>query len=98
MDREIEISVPSAEARIEILQKLLDGTQHQVTEEELKSVAFSAHGFVGADLASLCSCAFMQAVKRASAVTLDDFAWALSRVKPSAMREILIDVPNVSNN
>lgn len=83
-------------------------TPHKVTEDELKDVAHSAHGFVGADLASLCSRAAVRAIKRTSAggdglcgsdsviVEVEDFIWAMTQVKPSAMREVLIEVPNVS--
>jgi hypothetical protein len=106
LDREIEISVPSPSARLDILHKLLARTPHEVTEEELKNVAYSAHGFVGADLASLCSRAAVHAFKRTSAggslcgidsvaVKVEDLLWAMTQVKPSAMREVLIEVPNV---
>ncbi|XP_021917204.1 spermatogenesis-associated protein 5 isoform X1 [Zootermopsis nevadensis] len=106
-DREIEICVPSPSARLDILHKLLSRTPHKVTEDELKDVAHSAHGFVGADLASLCSRAAVRAIKRTSAggdglcgsdsviVEVEDFIWAMTQVKPSAMREVLIEVPNV---
>lgn len=106
MDREIEICVPSPNARLDILHKLLFRTPHHVTEDELRNVAYSAHGFVGADLASLCSRAAVHAVKRSGAgdglcsidsvtVRMEDLLWAMTQVKPSAMREVLIEVPNV---
>ena len=106
LDREIEISVPSPNARLDILHKLLSRTSHKITKDELKDVAYSAHGFVGADLASLCSRAAIHAVKRTSSgdglcasdpviVRMEDILWAVTQVKPSAMREVLIEVPNV---
>lgn len=106
MDREIEISVPSPNARLDILQKLLSKTPHEITEEGLRHVAHSAHGYVGADLAALCSRAAVHAVKRTYAgdvlcgtdpviVKVEDLLWSLTQVKPSAMREVLIEVPNV---
>lgn len=106
LDREIEISVPSPNSRLDILHKLLSRTSHKITEDELKDVAYSAHGFVGADLASLCSRAAIHAIKRTSAgdglcasdslvVRTEDILWAMTQVKPSAMREVLIEVPNV---
>lgn len=106
LDREIEISVPSPIARLDILHKILSGTSHTITKDELKDVAYSAHGFVGADLASLCSRAAIRAVKRTSSgdglcagdaviVRIEDILWAATQVKPSAMREVLIEVPNV---
>ncbi|XP_023716212.1 ATPase family protein 2 homolog isoform X3 [Cryptotermes secundus] len=106
LDREIEISVPSPNARLDILQKLLSKTPHEMTEEELRNVAHSAHGYVGADLAALCSRAAVHAVKRTYAgdvlcgidpviVKVEDLLWSMTQVKPSAMREVLIEVPNV---
>jgi len=106
LDREIEISVPSSSARLDILHKLLSRTSHTITKDELMDVAYSAHGFVGADLASLCSHAVIHAFKRTSSgdglcasdsmiVSMEDILWAVTQVKPSAMREVLIDVPNV---
>jgi AAA family ATPase len=106
LDREIEISVPSPNARLDILQKLLSKAPHGITQEELRNVAHSVHGFVGADLASLCSRAAVHAVKRTCAgdrlcgsdsvtVKVEDLLWAMTQVKPSAMREVLIEVPNV---
>jgi len=106
LDREIEVSVPSPSARLDILHKLLSRTSHTITKDELKDVAYSAHGFVGADLASLCSCAVIHAVKRTSSgdclcasdsmiVRTEDILWAVTQVKPSAMREVFIEVPNV---
>lgn len=72
----------------------------------MKDVAYSAHGFVGADLASLCSRAAIHAIKKARtgdgscasdsiSVRTEDLLWAMTQVKPSAMREVLIEVPNV---
>jgi len=106
LDREIEISVPSPNARLDILHKLLSRTSHTITKDELKDVAYSAHGFVGADLASLCYRAVIHAIKRTSSgdvlcasdsmtVRTEDILWAVTQVKPSAMREVLIEVPNV---
>jgi SpoVK/Ycf46/Vps4 family AAA+-type ATPase len=84
----------------------LSRTPHKITDDELKDVAYSAHGFVGADLASLCSRAAVHAIKRTNAgdgvcnigsvaVDVEDLLWAMTQVKPSAMREVLIEVPNV---
>jgi len=106
LDQEIEISVPSPSARLDILHKLLSRTSHTITKDELKDVAYSAHGFVGADLASLCSRAVIHAIKRTSSgdglcasesmtVRTEDILWAVMQVKPSAMREVFIEVPNV---
>lgn len=54
-DREIEIGVPSAQDRLDILQKLLRRVPHLLTRAELLQLANSAHGYVGADLKALCN-------------------------------------------
>lgn len=54
-DKEIEIGVPNAADRLDILQKLLQRVPHLLTEVELLQLANSAHGYVGADLKALCN-------------------------------------------
>ncbi|MBN3317802.1 SPAT5 protein, partial [Atractosteus spatula] len=73
-------------------------------------LADSAHGYVGADLAAVCKEAGLHALRRALskdaqlsdaevmgtvAVTFLDFQQAMNDVRPSAMREVAIDVPKV---
>ncbi|NXU63501.1 SPAT5 protein, partial [Horornis vulcanius] len=53
-DKEIEIGIPNAQDRLDILQKLLKKVPHSLTAEQLAHLADSAHGYVGADLAALC--------------------------------------------
>ncbi|NWI62187.1 SPAT5 protein, partial [Todus mexicanus] len=53
-DKEIEIGIPNAQDRLDILQKLLKKVPHSLTAAELAQLADSAHGYVGADLAALC--------------------------------------------
>lgn len=109
-DKELEVGVPSAAERADILQKLLSSVPCSATEEELTQLADGAHGYVGADLAAVCKEAGLHALRRALGgshqpsdqqltgtvtVTLQDLQWATSIVKPSAMREVAIDVPKV---
>ncbi|EAX05213.1 spermatogenesis associated 5, isoform CRA_a [Homo sapiens] len=110
-DKEIEIGVPNAQDRLDILQKLLRRVPHLLTEAELLQLANSAHGYVGADLKVLCNeaglCALRRILKKQPnlpdvkvaglvKITLKDFLQAMNDIRPSAMREIAIDVPNVS--
>ncbi|KAG8592820.1 hypothetical protein GDO81_000636 [Engystomops pustulosus] len=110
-DKEIEIGVPNAQGRLDILQRILVKVPHQLTEEELSDLANSAHGYVGADLAALCKEAGLNALRRklgemcnpsdsevagSVVITLNDFLQAMNDVRPSAMREVAVDVPNVS--
>ncbi|XP_006866327.1 PREDICTED: spermatogenesis-associated protein 5 [Chrysochloris asiatica] len=110
-DKEIEIGVPNAEDRLDILQKLLQRVPHLLTEAELLQLANSAHGYVGADLKALCNeaglCALRRVLKKHPnfpdskvaglvKVTLNDFLKGMNDIRPSAMREVAIDVPKVS--
>uniref|UniRef100_A0A3Q2PQF1 AFG2 AAA ATPase homolog A n=1 Tax=Fundulus heteroclitus TaxID=8078 RepID=A0A3Q2PQF1_FUNHE len=109
-DKELEVGVPGSAERADILQKLLSPVPCSATTEELTQLADVAHGYVGADLAAVCKEAGLHALKRALAVSqhasdqqlmgtvtvsLQDLQWAMAAVKPSAMREVAIDVPKV---
>ncbi|KZC09114.1 PREDICTED: spermatogenesis-associated protein 5 [Dufourea novaeangliae] len=105
IDKEFEVYVPTRNMRTEILQKLLLKMPNTVSAEDITNIGFVTHGFVGADLYGLCSQAILNAVKRqqktnaasesSSKVTSLDFNHALAVIKPSAMKEVLIEVPNV---
>ncbi|XP_069711282.1 ATPase family gene 2 protein homolog A isoform X1 [Phaenicophaeus curvirostris] len=110
-DKEIEIGIPNAQDRLDILQKLLKKVPHSLTAAELVQLADSAHGYVGADLAALCKEAGLYALRRAlgkrpnlldnevaGSVTIafNDFLQGMNDVRPSAMREVAVDVPKVS--
>ncbi|MCC6013087.1 MAG: CDC48 family AAA ATPase [Candidatus Verstraetearchaeota archaeon] len=62
-DREIEIGVPSAAERYEILQ-VHTRNMPLAKDVDLKKIANMTHGFVGADLAALCREAAMNALRR----------------------------------
>lgn len=53
-DREVEIGIPTAPQRRDILRKLLAPVPHAVEDADLDGVADAAHGYVGADLAAVC--------------------------------------------
>ncbi|XP_047119834.1 ATPase family protein 2 homolog isoform X1 [Schistocerca piceifrons] len=92
LEREIEVGVPNPAARLDILGRLLPDVTHDV----LSDAAAAAHGFVPADLASLASHAVLSAARHgASQPVKDDFAAAFLQVRPSALREVLVQVPNV---
>jgi transitional endoplasmic reticulum ATPase len=78
----------------------------------LNKLATTTHGFVGADLESLCKEAAMRVVRRILPeiksdeeipedvlkkiiVTKDDFKSALKEIQPSALREVLVQVPDI---
>ncbi|OCH87928.1 AAA family ATPase [Obba rivulosa] len=104
-DREIEIGIPDAEARISILNVLLKKTPHEISQDDLRSVAARAHGYVGADLSAVVREAGTLAIKRwlassspsgpAPVLTLPDLVAALTSVRPSALRSLFLDTAPV---
>ncbi|KAF7698344.1 hypothetical protein HF521_004854 [Silurus meridionalis] len=109
-DQELEVGVPSAQGRMDILSKQLCSVPNDITTEELQELADAAHGYVGADLAAVCKEAGLHALRRVLSstpgisdnvlmdrvkVTTSDLRLAMTQVKPSAMREVAIDVPKV---
>lgn len=104
-DREMEIGVPDRKAREEIL--FIHSRDMPLSPDvDLKELARITHGYVGADLESLCKEAAMRALKHGSSqkkgelteVTVDmrDFLDALQEVEPSGMREALVHLPSVT--
>eukprot|EP00268_Persea_americana_P057363 TRINITY_DN6872_c0_g1_i3.p1 TRINITY_DN6872_c0_g1~~TRINITY_DN6872_c0_g1_i3.p1 ORF type:complete len:549 (+),score=129.69 TRINITY_DN6872_c0_g1_i3:229-1875(+) len=102
-DVEIEVTAPTEEERLQILELyskefLLDDSV------DLKAVAASCNGYVGADLEALCREASMSALHKMSfasrndsvLVTMDDWKHARSKVHPSITRGITVEVPKVS--
>ncbi|KAH8930425.1 AAA-domain-containing protein [Atractiella rhizophila] len=63
-DREIEIGIPDAPARLEILNALLEKTPHSLSPDFLGGIANKLHGYVGADIASLIRTAGIGAIQR----------------------------------
>ncbi|XP_078602105.1 ATPase family gene 2 protein homolog A-like [Branchiostoma floridae x Branchiostoma japonicum] len=113
-DREVELPIPNAVQRADILSCLLRKMPHNLSPEDITRIADSAHGYVGADLTAVCKEAGLHAFKRYTKrgkadqtsasdgslaqtvqVSMEDFVLALKEVKPSAMREVMIDVPKV---
>lgn len=104
LDMEFEIYVPTPSMRTEIFIKLLSKIPNTLSHEDIQNISFVTHGFVGADLYGLCSKAIINAVKyqrnkimldNEPKVTMTDFHHALITTKPSAMKEVLVEVPNV---
>jgi len=116
-DREVDIGIPDPIGRLEILRihtknmKLNDEGDQAV---DLEEIAKETHGYVGSDLAALCSEAALQQIREKMdlidleddtidaevmallAVTQENFRFALGAGNPSALRETVVEVPNVS--
>uniref|UniRef100_A0A182M966 AAA+ ATPase domain-containing protein n=1 Tax=Anopheles culicifacies TaxID=139723 RepID=A0A182M966_9DIPT len=91
MDYEFELPVPDAIAREAILQRILTRYGQPLPVEDIRSVARITHGYVGADLENLVS----KAASSCKTIDGSTLMAALQHVKASAMREIMIECPNV---
>lgn len=112
-DREVDIGIPDAIGRLEVL-RIHTKNMKLADDCELEQIANETHGYVGADLASLCSEAALQQIREkmdafdleddtidaevlaSLAVTNENFRWALGKSNPSALRECVVEVPNIS--
>ncbi|CAL5389582.1 unnamed protein product [Camellia sinensis] len=72
---------------------------------DLRSIAASCNGYVGADLEALCREAAMSVVRKSSdaneeagmrSLTMDDWKYARSVVGPSITRGVTVEIPKVS--
>ncbi|XP_071440469.1 ATPase family gene 2 protein homolog A [Hetaerina americana] len=103
LELELELPVPGPVQRLDILERVVGGWGEGVRlgdDASLERVAQATHGHVGADLASVCAHAVSVAVKRGGhggvvVVGNGDWEQACMQVKPSAMREVMVEVPNV---
>jgi len=110
-DREVEIGIPNKNGRLEILYVHTRGMPLD-DSLDLSEIAEMTHGFVGADLASLCKEAAMHTISRILPdldieeeippeildqlkVSREDFLAAMKKIEPSAMREVLVEIPEV---
>ncbi len=112
-DREIDIGIPDAIGRLEIL-RIHTKNMKLGDDVDLEQVANETHGHVGADLASLCSEAALQQIREkmdlidledetidaevlnSLAVSMDNFRWAMGKSTPSALRETVVETPNIT--
>ena len=111
-DREVDISIPDPTGRLEIL-RIHTKNMKLADDVDLEQIASETHGYVGSDIASLCSEAAMQQIREkmdlidldedtidaevldSLGVTMENFRFALGASNPSALRETVVEVPNV---
>merc|ERR1711920_874249 len=112
-DREVDIGVPDENGRLEVL--WIHTKNMKLSEDvDLEALAKETHGYVGADIAQLCTEAAMQCIREkmdvidldddeidaeildAMAVSQEHFRTALGTSNPSALRETVVEVPNVT--
>lgn len=112
-DREIDIGIPDEIGRLEI-SRIHTRNMKLDEDVDLEAIAKETHGYVGADLAQLCTEAAMQCIREkmdlidldedtidaavldSLAVTQEHFKMALTSTNPSALRETVVENPNIS--
>ncbi|KAI8079177.1 P-loop containing nucleoside triphosphate hydrolase protein [Thamnidium elegans] len=101
-DREVEIGIPTSEARLSIMSTIMKKIPHRLSAQEMESLANKSHGYVGADIAAVCREAGLKCIKRCASnsndelsVNISDMTEAMTEIRPSAMREIMLEVPKV---
>lgn len=105
-DREVQFRIPDRDGRLEILQ-IQTRAMPLESSVDLAAVADLAVGMVGADLKAICQKAAYTALRRQVSnlqapvpetltVNQADFSQALKDVKPSVLRSLEIESPNVA--
>ena len=112
-DREIDIGIPDPTGRLEIL-RIHTKNMKLADDVDLEKIAADSHGYVGSDMASLCSEAAMQQIREkmdmidleedtidaevldSLMITNENFTYAMGVSNPSALRETIVEIPNVS--
>ncbi len=104
-DREVQFRVPDRNGRQEIL-TILTRSMPLDPSVDLGTIADLTVGMVGADLKAVCQKAAYYALRRQvpslqeplpekMAINRDDFVQALKEVKPSVLRSVEVEAPNV---
>jgi len=112
-DREIDIGIPDATGRLEIA-RIHTKNMKLDADVDLESIANETHGYVGSDIAQLCTEAALQCIREkmdiidledesidaevleSMSVSQEHFRTALGTSNPSALRETVVEVPNVT--
>jgi len=88
LDVVLYVQPPDEKSRLEIIKILTDGMP-LMRDVNLNEIAVSTQNYTGADLASLCREAAVNAMQRDSTkIGSNDFAVGLKRVRPSITKEI----------
>lgn len=106
LDREVQFRVPDREGRLEIL-RILTRSMPLDPSVALEAIADQSVGLVGADLKALCQKAAYTALRRyvpsldhpvpaTMTITKADFQEATKAIKPSVLRSVEVESPNVS--
>lgn len=110
-DKEVYFGVPNRDARRDIL-LIHTASMPFVEDVDTPYIADITHGYTGADIAGLCNQIVLEATKKYTKMlekgvpqeevvkkirySMADFLEAMKSITPSAMRDVIIEKPNVS--
>ena len=94
------IGLPDVSARIRMIMNCLMTEKHNLTEEQIQTLAEKTEGYSGADMRELCRESAMEAIRdldesfddndfQLRDITFDDFLVNLNKVKPTVRQEDL---------
>ncbi|XP_003741894.1 ATPase family protein 2 homolog [Galendromus occidentalis] len=97
-DREIEITIPSSDERLEILKLSLRDMPHDVTDLELTEVTLSLHGYTGANIETLVREALATSMRDPGEICIraGHLKQAVKVVRPLEMRDVVLEIPKVN--
>ena len=88
LDLNVFVSPPDEKGRLEIIKILTDGMPIS-KDVDLNEISVATQSYSGADLASLCREAAVEAMQNNSKeITSKDFAAGLKRIRPSITKEV----------
>jgi transitional endoplasmic reticulum ATPase len=107
-DREVQFRVPDRDGRLEIL-TILTRVMPLDASVSLDAIADLCVGLVGADLKAVCQKAAYSALRRQvpsldapipddMSVSQDDFMQAIREIRPSVLRSVEVESPNITWN
>lgn len=78
---------------------LLSSIQHSLSEEEIEYIANHTNGYTGADLRLLITESSLKALQTLESKNLslsfDTIKQEIQHIRPSALREVAVTIPNV---
>ncbi|KAI6653261.1 Spermatogenesis-associated protein 5-like isoform X2 [Oopsacas minuta] len=101
LEKEIDLPTPNSNERFHILQSILKLTPNIISVPNLTELSWRAHGYVAGDLKMVVREATLGMLRRfgndldEAKLEFQDLQEGLKKVRPSAMRDVILEVPHV---
>eukprot|EP00834_Sanchytrium_tribonematis_P005984 NODE_404_length_8016_cov_1.092965.p2 type:complete len:668 gc:universal NODE_404_length_8016_cov_1.092965:1635-3638(+) len=91
-----EMDVPDWQDRFKIYEAICEGYNLQIEMSQAEGILKLCHGYVGADISAMLKYALFYSLERSSdVIELQDLMKAKSIIKPSALKDVQLTIPNV---